>query len=348
MVSIMVGVRLRLAVGLLLGASLGATAALARPVVLVAGGDIMPVQATAAVIARSGADYPFAEIGHLLRAGDLAVANMEAPLTTRGAPTTGKSPDDLASGRDYLFRGAPEVAAALARAGVRVVSLANNHAMDYGPVGLLDTLAYLERAGIMAVGAGRTLAEARAARVVTVRGTRLAFLSYSDVLPRLSVATRRTPGIAPARGYWTGRPAEDEIAADVRAARPRADHVVVLMHWGIAGRTVPTCRQAALADRILAAGATVILGHHPHVLQPVVVRNRRLVAYSLGNLISSPRDSLASETAVLQITLGREGVIGWGETPLRVNAGRARVAPPPAAAAIHSRLRSEPACLRLN
>lgn len=318
----------------------GSTSAAGAPriAVLWAGGDVMPVQATATVIAAHGPDHLFAELTALLRQGDVAFANVEAPLTSRGDPTAGKVTDDVRAGRDYVFRGSPRVAGALRRAGVLTVSLANNHAMDYGAAGLLDTLAQLRAAGVAAVGAGATLADARRPHIVEIHGLRVAFLAYSDVLPRRSVATATSPGIAPAKGTWTGRPAEDEIADDVRGARRRADHVVVSVHWGDELQIQPNCRQVALSRRILAAGATVILGHHPHVLQPIVVGSHRLVAYSLGNLIASPRSRLARESALLRVELGPAGVVGWSARPLLLQAGRPRPADIETAAAIAKRL----------
>jgi poly-gamma-glutamate synthesis protein (capsule biosynthesis protein) len=330
---------LALLAALLAAAPAGGTAPpAARPVVLWAGGDVMPVMATAGVIAARGPDHVFAELAPLLRRGDLAFVNMESPLTGRGGPTEGKLQEDLRTGRDYVFRGSPLVAGALRRAGVLTVSVANNHAMDYGATGLLDTIAQLKRAGVAAVGGGATLADARRPHIVDVRGTRVAFLAYSDILPRGSVATATTPGIAPAKGYWTGRPAEDEMIADIRAARGSADHVVVSFHWGDEMRTLPNCRQVALGRRALAAGATVVLGHHPHVLQPVVTRGNRLIAYSLGNLISSPRSQVARESAVLRIELGPEGVSAWEALPLVLTGGQPRAAGAETGAAIRERL----------
>jgi poly-gamma-glutamate capsule biosynthesis protein CapA/YwtB (metallophosphatase superfamily) len=310
----------------------GTSGAGAPRVVLLAAGDIMPVQATAGIIAARGPDYPFALVAPLLRQADIAFANLEAPLTAHRIPTRGKSQADLDAGGDYVFRGSPLVAGALRRAGISVVSVANNHAMDYGSAGLLETLARLERAGVRAVGAGATLAEARKPRIVEVRGIRAAFLAYSDVLPRQSVATATSVGIAPAKGYWTGRPAEDEIARDVRAARAQADHVVVSVHWGEEGETAPNCRQITLGSRIIAAGATAVLGHHPHVLQPVVHANGRLIAYSLGNLVASPRGQLARETALLRVVLGPAGVVSWEAIPVLIAGGQ----PGPARAVEHA------------
>lgn len=315
-----------------LSSAAGTPAVDAPRVVLLAAGDIMPVQATAGLIASRGPDYPFARVAPLLRQADIAFANLEAPLTTHQIPTRGKSQSDLDAGEDYVFRGSPLVAGALRRAGISVVSVANNHAMDYGSEGLVETLARLEQAGVRAVGAGVTLIEARRPRILEVRGVKVAFLAYSDVLPRRSVATVSTAGIAPAKGTWTGRPAEDEISRDVNAARTLADSVVVSVHWGEEGEVTPNCRQITLGSRIIAAGATVVLGHHPHVLQPVAYANGRLIAYSLGNLVASPRGQLARETALLRVVLGPAGVVSWETIPVLIAGGQ----PGPARAVEHA------------
>jgi hypothetical protein len=145
-------------------------------------------------------------------------------------------------------------------------------------------------------------AAARRPAVVRRGGLRVAFLGFSDVRPLGFDAGAGRPGTVPAF--------PDIIRADVRAARRRSDVVVTYFHWGVERSTVPTWRQRDLAQTALDAGATVVLGAHPHVLQPVERRGRRLVAWSLGNFVFAAHSPATTRTGILRIRLGARGVVG--------------------------------------
>jgi poly-gamma-glutamate synthesis protein (capsule biosynthesis protein) len=188
-------------------------------------------------------------------------------------------------------------------AGIDVVSLANNHSLDFGRPALLDTLRYVRRAGIEPVGGGPDLTAARRPAILELGGLRVAFLGYSDVRPPGFDAAAGVPGAAPAF--------EHLIGADVRAAKRKADLAVVYFHWGIERSRTPSGRQHALAAAALNAGATVVLGAHPHVLQPVsAVPGRRLVAWSLGNFVFAAHSPGTADTGILLVHLNDKGVAG--------------------------------------
>jgi poly-gamma-glutamate capsule biosynthesis protein CapA/YwtB (metallophosphatase superfamily) len=275
---------------------------LVRPAELAAVGDVTFGANVGAAIDAQGPGYPWLAVARVLRHADLASANLEGVVSTRGEPV----PD-----KQYHFRGPPSALAAAARlGGIDLFTVANNHSLDYGADAFLDTLRYAHEDGLLTVGGGATLAEARRPALVSLGGLRLAVLGYSDVLPTGFTAGPDTAGTAPAD------PAE--IAADVRAARKRADVVVVWFHWGVERDTQPTARQQALADAALGAGASVVLGAHPHVLQPIETRGRKLVAWSLGNFVFGANSPGTERTGILLVRLDTRGVTGYTLRPATI------------------------------
>jgi poly-gamma-glutamate synthesis protein (capsule biosynthesis protein) len=155
-----------------------------------------------------------------------------------------------------------------------------------------------------------TLAHARRPAFLAVGGLTVAFLGYSDVNPPGFVATSSTPGTAPADA--------GQIAADVAAARRRADVVVVWFHWGVELRPLPDSRQQLFAAAALNAGARVVLGAHPHVLGSVGQPTRStLVAWTLGNFVFPAMSPATVRTAILLVKLDRHGVAGFRLVPAR-------------------------------
>ncbi|HEY5683473.1 MAG TPA: CapA family protein [Sulfuricaulis sp.] len=249
-------------------------------------GDIMLGGTAAPELRNFGYDYPFEQTQGILKQAQIVFGNLEGPLTDAGAPATNKQ---------YVFRSPPEkVAPALARAGFNVVSLANNHTLDYGPEGLADTRAALDRAGIGYVGAGRNLAEARRPLYMVVDGVTIAFLAYSLTFPEEFWAGPDSPGTA--FGH------ERFVRADVKAAREKADIVVVSFHWGQEGKTELRDYQVQLGHAAIEAGASAVLGHHPHILQGVERYQHGVILYSLGNFAFGSYSNTATRSAIALLT----------------------------------------------
>ncbi len=265
---------------------------------------------------------PFAAVADVLREADIAFANLECAITRHRQTTPAKSWEDVRAGREFVFRAPPQAAEQLAKAGIDVVSLANNHAMDFCAAGLLDTLHHLRAAGVAAVGAGANAAQARAPAIVERRGLRVAFLACSAIVPSSFAAGPRAPGIFPhARAVLR----DDPLLEAVASAKRRADVVVVSLHWGVERQQKPTEYQRALAQACIAAGATVVLGHHPHCLQPVERIGRGVVVYSLGNFVGLGTDALTRRTMIFRCAVSAEGV-AWAETvPCEIVGGRPRI-----------------------
>jgi hypothetical protein len=205
---------------------------------------------------------------------DLVIGNLESPLTT--------VPAAYPPWR-YRLRGEPGFASILKSAGFQVVSLGNNHAMDFGWAGLQETMRHLEKEEIAFVGAGRNLAEARKRLQLEIKDFKVSILSYCAVPVRAALyATENEPGVCPAD--------PELMVEDILNARQDSDLVIVCLHWGEEHMNLPHPSQRILAKRLLSAGTDVLIGHHSHVLQPSEQMNGASIAYSLGNFVFSPED----------------------------------------------------------
>jgi poly-gamma-glutamate capsule biosynthesis protein CapA/YwtB (metallophosphatase superfamily) len=234
-------------------------------------GDTMLGRHVAGAIARSRQAPLAPEVVAAAAEADLFVLNLECCVSDRGQPW----PDP---GKPFFFRAPPLAAELLAQIGVDCVTLANNHALDFGPEALLDTIEHLRAAGVRSVGAGPSASAARAPCLLTAQGMRLAVLAAADH-PEAFGARSDRPGIAYAdlrrdpRGGW--------LAGAVTAARERADLVLVSPHWGPNMTIRPALHVRRAAHSLLAAGATLIAGHSAHVVHGAEDR----VLYDLGDFV---------------------------------------------------------------
>jgi poly-gamma-glutamate capsule biosynthesis protein CapA/YwtB (metallophosphatase superfamily) len=276
-----------------------------RPLVLASVGDVNLGDAPGAAIAAEGPRYPWQSAGRTLRQADIAFGNLECAISRRGTPFA----------KRYNFRGTPAALAGLRRhSGIDVLNLANNHVGDFGPTALLDTVRGVERLGMRAVGAGPGLDRALRPQVVERLGLRVAFVGFSNILPVEFAAGAGRPGVA-----WATPEAVDRA---VRAARRQADVVVATFHWGIEKMPYETAEQAELANAAADAGAQLVIGAHPHVLQPLRRSGAALVAYSLGNFVFGAQSSETAATGVLETDLSAEGVIAARWRPGQIAGGR--------------------------
>jgi poly-gamma-glutamate capsule biosynthesis protein CapA/YwtB (metallophosphatase superfamily) len=229
----------------------------------------------------------FGPVAAVLRSADFAAVNLETSVTSRGVPQP----------KTYHFRTTPAAFTALRDAGVDLVTMANNHVLDYGTVGLADTLAAARAARFPYVGIGTDAAAAWAPYVTTVKGMKIAVVGVSQVAELASswVATPGRPGEANAIDL--GR-----TLAAVHDARRLAPTVIVFMHWGTEGQACPDPGQLSLARKLAAAGASIIVGAHAHMLQGSGWLGHTFVAYGLGNFLWWER-SYSTATGVLELTI---------------------------------------------
>jgi len=241
-----------------------------------------------------GTDAVLQGIARVLRKGDATWVNLEGPLTTIGTPWPAKT---------YIFRGPPGMAPALRRAGVDIVTLGNNHAVDYGRSALKDSIRTLEKTRVQVVGAGRDLADARApAKVTTDSGATIGFLAWDDAWWPGFAATGSRAGVAEAFN------AVGRMKRDIRALAKKVDYVVVGYHWGIEHQHYPIAQQTREAHAAIDAGADLVIGHHPHVLQGIETYRRRLIFYSLGDLVFDHYSVETGQTVLVDAVLTPRGV----------------------------------------
>jgi poly-gamma-glutamate synthesis protein (capsule biosynthesis protein) len=255
-------------------------------------GDVMMAGNVGKLVLDKGYDYPFERVGDLLREADFTAANLETPITDRGEPLD----------KQWVYRTPPDAVPAFVRAGIDLFTLANNHILDYGRIGLLDTFAYLEEASLLYVGAGRNEEQAFAPAIVDLNGIRTAFLGFSRVVPDNTwKAGSDRPGVAQTYDHTSA------TAAIAQAAK-EADLVIVLAHWGDERVPLPNRFQVDLARRYIDAGADLVVGSHPHVLQGFERYKDRWIAYSLGNFVFTTNPNPKTwDSAVLQATCSKSG-----------------------------------------
>ncbi len=255
---------------------------------LLAGGDI--------AINRSEAKGAFGKLIPLLREADVSFANLELPLSHNGKPAPEK----------ILLRGAPDMAHALTEAGFDVMAFANNHVLDYGEGAFAETMSLMDSLGVALVGGGMNLAQARKPVLIERGSLKVGFLAYCSVIPRGFEATASDPGVNPIRAHTAYRPWRDlseypgtppridtwaepahlaRMKRDIRNLKKQADLVVVNHHWGTSMTHEVMDFEREIAHASIDAGADLVLGGHPHVLQAIEFYKGAPIVYSMGNLI---------------------------------------------------------------
>ncbi|MDD2337985.1 MAG: CapA family protein [Geobacteraceae bacterium] len=257
-------------------------------VVLTVVGDIMLAGSALSTLSREGYAYPFAATAPILVDSDIVIGNLETPIAREGMEFTEKK---------FRYKADPKAASAIRKAGFSVLTLANNHIMDFGARGLAETLQNLQKEKILYTGAGRNLAEARIPSLVERNGQKIAVLAYSLTNPVEFYARLNQPGAAP--GY------PQYFLQDIKKARNSADYVVVSFHWGAEGASFPKSYQVEVAHMAIDAGADVVVGHHPHVLQGIERYKGRLILYSLGNFAFGSMSRNADTSMIAKIVLDR-------------------------------------------
>lgn len=277
------------------------------PVGFLATGELIPVRCTHAALERVGRiDAMFDGTREHLRAADLTVMALEVPLTDLGSPSP--------CVRTFNLNGSPEVVGAAAAAGVDVMPAIGNHMKDCydgcsGAQAMLDTLDRIRDAGMTAFGSGEDLDAAREPAVVEVGGVSFAFVGFDDIASGFYAAAEGIPGTSPL-DFAT-------LAEDVEAAAALADHVVVAFSWGVEYVADPTPRQQEAAAIALEAGATLVVGNHPHWVQAVDAREDTLIAYALGNFVFDQDWSIETQQgAVLDVGFTPDRIIGWRLRPI--------------------------------
>lgn len=315
--------------------------------------DVVARSSGSAITLRFGGDIHFenqvrrqqnglATLSGLFGAADLSMINLETALTNRGRPQS----------KEYRFHASTSVLKTLQRRGIDVVTMANNHALDFGRVGLTDTLRARSRSKLPVVGLGNNISDAVKPWTTKIGDTSFAFFGAMNNEPlsdeknagritRNWTATKRGPGIVITPG------ARRELLAAVRTAAKEEDVVVVYVHWGIEGSACPSARQTALMQQLRAAGADVIIGAHPHVLEGAGFVGSTAVAYSLGNFVWY--NTFSRYSAVLQVDIVKGKPAKMSYIPVAIGAdGLPRRVGGDGARWVRARMASGAKCARLS
>ena len=294
-------------------------------VTLMAVGDVMLGGKVGMTMLNDGWEHPFRHVASTFREADIVFGNLPTPLSYRNERNPGKP-------ESHLLKANPRAIQGLKYAGFNILSLANNHILDFGAEALFKTKKLLADDGIDYVGVGRNESEARKPIVVHHNGVDVAFLAYSCSYP----ATRNSPGCAPIR--------LSIIEEGVIKARALADVVVVSLHQGLEYSDYPVPAHISLTHKIIESGADLILGHHPHVLQGIEHYGRGIIVHSLGNFVHdtihgkmkeeaiqncalskmgniafAPDDRRPSESIIFKCILGKNGVTNIDTIPIHIN-----------------------------
>jgi poly-gamma-glutamate capsule biosynthesis protein CapA/YwtB (metallophosphatase superfamily) len=256
-----------------------------RRVHLVAVGDVMLDRGVGAAIRKRGPQSIFECVRDQLRAGDITFANLESPLSARGPHAP----------KDCVFRADPATAAVLIDGAIDIVSVANNHTLNSGRRTLMDTLDVLDRNGILYCGARRQSDTSWWPVYVNVNGLRLAFMAYTD--------------LSFTHGAYNKVDADmSNLVEHIGETDAKCDLLIVSFHWGEEYQRDPSRRQRDVARAAIEAGADLILGHHPHVLQGMAAYRGAPILYSMGNFVFDQRTGEKMESAIFDI----EYVDLWG------------------------------------
>jgi poly-gamma-glutamate capsule biosynthesis protein CapA/YwtB (metallophosphatase superfamily) len=256
--------------------------------------------------AGSNPDLAFEQFD-LFRTDDISLVNLECPITARG----------IKSEKPYTFRMLPSYTASLARAGIDVVNIANNHIFDYGIEGLFDTISYLDSSGIRHIGAGMTVQEARKPVIFALRGLRIGFLGYYAGGEAQS-ADDSIPGV--------NRRSLRNVAAGISdlKARDSADYIIVTFHWGKEKAEQPDPEQIWFAHQAIDAGADAVIGHHTHIFSGIERYRKGVIVYSLGNFVFGGKFQTSYDAGIFEIRLGKSSV-QYSVIPVRVKKWKARL-----------------------
>lgn len=296
------------------------------------GGDTMLGRLVADAARARGSDYPLEAIAPVFHAADLAVVNLECAITSHERQWEGS--------KAFYFRAEPPAAAALARAGVDVVNLANNHALDFGREGLLETIDLLDRAGVASFGAGRTLDDAFEPAIVRASDTRIGFVGFTDH-PSDFAATERDAGVAYLDLEHDRERSLARMTKAIAAARERgADLVVASAHWGPNFNDHPEPEIVWFAHHLVDAGADLVFGHSRHVFHGVELYRRTPILYAAGDLVDDyyVGDQGNDRALVFTVTFDGERARRIDLTPCFIDSCRVVPAPPPVDRDIRERI----------
>lgn len=239
-------------------------------------------------------NWPFLKIADVLKKADLVFGNLESIISDKGEN----------QGSIYSFRAEPETIQGLTLAGFNVLSVANNHSLDYGGEAFLDSIERLKKVNIIPVGGGINKKEAHAPNITDIKDTTVAILAYTEVGSPFWQAGENSPGVA-----WIDNTKIETLKEDILAAKEIANIVIISFHFGEEYQKEPSEFQKTLSRIAIDYGANLVIGHHPHVIQPIERYKHGWIAYSLGNFVFDQGFSPETMEGMMLKVLARENSI---------------------------------------
>ena len=266
-----------------------------------AAGDINLAHWLTKIIEKEGNDYPFKHLKNQLFSADLVFSNLEAPFCEKGEPYP----------KNFVFKVPEKHIQVLKSGNINLVSLANNHILDYGLPCLSSTIQVLQNENIFYAGAGVDKKKASKPAVFEINNLKFAFFAYSMTLPKYFFATDSTGG--------TAYPHKKLLKDSISYYNDIVDYIIVSFHWGEELTALPKEYQQNYAHLSIDYGADVILGHHPHVLQGIEVYKNKIIVYSLGNFIFASYSNKAADSILLNLLFSKSGITDVKVDPINVN-----------------------------
>ena len=258
------------------------------PLRLVFVGDVMLSRNVGDIISRKGPEFPFEHVHDILKKGDITMGNLESPISSLNTNVCEKSDKRL------CFKGSPDSLSGLTYAGFDILTLANNHALDYKTEVMNDTQSRLSAAGIKYTGVQQSEEDYfQKAMILQDPRMNVAFLGFNDIGTFTNSSSFPRP--------WNA--SEETVSQSVKEAHKQADIVVVNFHFGEEYNFTHSPRQEKLAHLAADAGADIIIGHHLHVLQDLEFYNRSIIDYSLGNFVFDQKGKSSREGAILTVEI---------------------------------------------
>lgn len=272
---------------------------------------------------KKGYIYPFEKVADILKSGDVVFGNLEEPITSSTHSLTG-----IKQGGKWILKNEPEALEGIKYAGFNLLSLANNHIMDYYEKGLYDTIDLLDKNKIAYAGAGKNIDEARKPAIVEYKSLKIGMLSYTDMAdivykgnPQLKFrAEKDKSGVSSIIYDFSVKPAKynfEFMKEEIKRVRDSVDILIISFHWGTEESFEVFPKQVEFAHFLLDSGADMILGHHPHQFQGIEIYKGKPIVYSMGNFIFDQNDLENQESFILQMDYSDKKLTNLNAIPIR-------------------------------
>jgi poly-gamma-glutamate capsule biosynthesis protein CapA/YwtB (metallophosphatase superfamily) len=267
----------------------------------IATGDLNLAHWLTPIIDKKGYAYPFKYLKEQLTSADLVFTNLEAPICEDGKPYP----------KEFVFKIPEKHVQVLKSGNINLISLANNHILDYGLPCLKSTVQLLRSENMFYAGAGLDFKSAHKPAVFEINNIKIAFFAFSMTLPEYFFATDSTGG--------TAYPHRQILKDSIAYYNDKVDHIIVSFHWGEELNAFPVEYQKNYAHLAIDNGADIILGHHPHILQGIEVYKNKIIIYSLGNFIFASYSNKAADSILLNLLFSKSGITDVKVDPINVN-----------------------------